>query len=275
MKLSPGIFAAALASGALAAPGSTLAERMEQRGMSHLTKPKQQAGDSTDASTQFRQAANVQYSQNWAGLVREKPPPEGPYTAVTATFTIPTSTPVPVEGESSGPDAGSIWVGIDGDTYNKAILQTGVDFYSDIDHPNHAWFEWYPAYATNFENIDINEGQTIVASVRSNSPSEGVAIIENRSTGQSVTKTVTAPSSDATLAGENADWIVEAFQSGGNQVVMADFGELKFTGVEADAGGAKYGTKDAEIIAMKQNDKVLTETEITSDSEFKVKYLNN
>ncbi|KAB8262504.1 peptidase A4 family-domain-containing protein [Aspergillus pseudonomiae] len=269
MKPTHAYLTAALISGALAAPGSTLAQRMRHRSLDHLTLPLQDQGSSTDSEARVA-GASVQYSNNWSGVVREQAPPEGPYTAVTATFTIPTSTAV---ANQNGVQAGSVWVGIDGDTYPGAILQAGVDFYSDPNQQNHAWFEWYPAYATNFPNIDVNEGDTIVSTVRSTSPSEGIAIIENKSTGQKVSQTVTAPAPTATLVGQNAEWIVEDFQSGDSMVVMANFGEVKFSGAQAEAGKAVYGLDGGAIVELKQNDKVLTQTEVTGNNDMTVRFI--
>ncbi|KAF7591031.1 hypothetical protein BBP40_002049 [Aspergillus hancockii] len=271
MKLTHEVIAATIVGSALAAPGSTLAERTRHREMIHQTNPFQSVGGTSNGNTGYRKAgAQVQYSNNWAGVVREQPPPEGPYTAVTATFTVPT--PSPISGKA-GPHAGSIWVGIDGDTYSGAILQAGVDFYADHKHPNHAWFEWYPAYATNVPNFEVSPGNTIVTIVRAISPTEGVAIIENHSTGQNVSQTVRAPAPTATLAGQNAEWIMEDFQSGEAMVDLADFGEVKFSGAQAEAGGATLGLKGGDIIELKQINKVLTETEITGDTEMTVKFV--
>ena len=50
---------------------------------------------------------------------------QGTYKSVTATFTVPT--PKEPSG-ASGSHAASAWVGIDGDSCDNAILQTGVDF---------------------------------------------------------------------------------------------------------------------------------------------------
>ncbi|KAE8380355.1 peptidase A4 family-domain-containing protein [Aspergillus bertholletiae] len=260
---------AAIIGGALAAPGRTLAQRMRHRSHDHLTQPLQNEGDGIDSEARMAATA-VQYSNNWAGVVREKPPANGPYTAVTATFTVPTST---AAAGSNGAQAGSVWVGIDGDTYTGAILQAGVDFYTDPSQTNHAWFEWYPAYATNFPNIDVNEGDTIISTVRVTSPSEGVAIIENKSTGQKASQTVTAPAPTATLAGQNAEWIVEDFQSGESMVELANFGEVKFSGAQAEAGGATFGLNGGEVVELQQNNKVLTKTEVTGDKEMTVKFV--
>lgn len=44
--------------------------------------------------------------------------------------------------------AASAWVGIDGDTADNSILQTGVDFYAEGGEVGFdAWYEWYPDYA--------------------------------------------------------------------------------------------------------------------------------
>lgn len=45
---------------------------------------------------------------------------------MTGTFTVPT--PKKPSGGGSGSFAASAWVGIDGDTCQTAILQTGIDF---------------------------------------------------------------------------------------------------------------------------------------------------
>ena len=50
---------------------------------------------------------------------------QGTYKSVTATFTVPT--PKEPSGQS-GEHSASAWVGIDGDSCENAILQTGVDF---------------------------------------------------------------------------------------------------------------------------------------------------
>lgn len=53
---------------------------------------------------------------------------QGTYTAVTGTFVVPTPS-APSGG--SGTYSAAAWVGIDGDTCDNAILQTGVDFTVD------------------------------------------------------------------------------------------------------------------------------------------------
>jgi hypothetical protein len=50
---------------------------------------------------------------------------QGTFKTVTGTFTVPTPKE-PAGG--SGTHSSSAWVGIDGDTCQTAILQTGIDF---------------------------------------------------------------------------------------------------------------------------------------------------
>ncbi|CAI7618926.1 unnamed protein product [Penicillium pancosmium] len=255
------ITTAILAGNALAAPGgSGLAARLEARGvLTRQSLPKIDNSDEVNGVLlkEGSSSAKVQYSKNWAGIVREKPPASDP----TAT------------DDSGDTQAASAWVGIDGDTYTKAILQTGIDAYvSNGDEKSYdAWYEWYPNPAENFQ-IDLSAGDVIVATVESNSPSEGVAIIENKSSGKSVTKTLSAPSTSATLGGQNAEWIVEDFNSGSSMVPLANFGEITFTGAQAKGGDSEYGVNDGSILDIQQNGQVLAHVEVESDTEFTVTY---
>lgn len=268
------ITTAILATGALAAPRSGLAERLEQRGvLSRQSFPPSKVGNSSEENGLLNLEgsgnAKVQYSNNWAGVVRENPPPSATYNAVSATFTVPDPTATDNSGDQQ---AASVWVGIDGDTYTKAILQTGIDSYIQNGEKSYdAWYEWYPQSAENF-NLGLTAGDVIVAKVQSLSPSKGVAVIENKSTGQSVTKTLSAPSTSATLAGQNAEWIVEDFNTGDTQVPFANFGQVVFSGAQATAGDGKYGVNDGEILDIQQNGKLLANVKIDSDTQFTVTY---
>lgn len=267
---------ASLASSVLAvpAPRTGLEGRLRTRSLQRQSHPLAPLPLDTSTKEESRllvsdeNTTHVTYSSNWAGAVREKPPPQGTYSAVSATFRVPE----PTAQGGSGTQAGSAWVGIDGDTYSNAILQTGVDFYVENGQTyNDAWYEWYPDYAYDFD-LDVSTGDTIVAKVEAISPSQGVATIENISTGKKATQTIKAPAATATLAGQNADWIVEDFQSGDSMVDLAGFGEISFWGVQAQGGGSTWGVDDATIVELKQGDQVLTDVEVQSDSAFTVSY---
>lgn len=80
---------------------------------------------------------DVEYSQNWAGAVIVS----SNVTSVTAVITVPS---ISSTGGSSE-QCVSAWVGIDGDTCDTAILQTGIDFCIEDGATTYdPWYEWYP-----------------------------------------------------------------------------------------------------------------------------------
>lgn len=275
MKSSAATLAHVLLLAASAAAGATrghgLAARVAARSeMTRLTHPKLPAVDVDEAEAANR--TNVDYSSNWSGGVLTAPPSGTTFTSVTAQFTVPK--PALPSGATQDSYA-SAWVGIDGDTYTNAILQTGLDFgisaSGDVSYD--AWYEWYPDYAYDFSGIDINSGDVMQVTVTSTSDSAGTAVIDNLTNGQSVTQSLTAPSPTATLGGQNAEWIVEDFDSNGGQVPFANFGTVAFTNASAGtADGGSVGTSDVDLLDISQNGVILTSASVPSDSEIDVKY---
>jgi hypothetical protein len=212
--------------------------------------------------------SHEEYSSNWAGAVLIG----SGYTAVTGQFTVPTPK-VPSGSSSSGTYSASAWVGIDGDTWGNAILQTGVDFTITNGKVSYdAWYEWYPDYAYDFTGIAISAGDVIKVTVTAASKSSGTAVIENVTTGKTVTHTFSSGSTQGALGEVNAEWIVEDFESGGSLVNFANFGTVTFTGAQATDTGSKVGPSGATLIDIKQNSKVLTSSSVTSNS-VKVSYV--
>ncbi|KUL83680.1 hypothetical protein ZTR_07507 [Talaromyces verruculosus] len=251
--------------------GHGLAARVAARGeMTRLTRPKIPAIDVDDVEVANR--TNVDYSSNWSGGVLTAPPSGTTFTSVTAQFTVPEPS---LSSGATQDSYASAWVGIDGDTYTAAILQTGVDFgISTSGQVTYdAWYEWYPDYAYDFSGIDIGTGDDIKVTVTSTSNKAGSAVIENLSNGQSVTQSLTAPASTATLGGQNAEWIVEDFESNGAQVPFADFGKVSFTHAAAGtANGGSVGTSGVDLLDILQNGRILTSASAPSDSEVDVEY---
>jgi hypothetical protein len=171
-----------------------------------------------------------------------------------------------------------MWVGIDGDTYGNAILQAGVDVTvnSDGSQSYDSWYEWYPADAQDFstDQFSFSAGDVISISITSSDSSDGTAVLTNESTGQSVTQQVSAPDSSSNLGGQNAEWIVEDFESGGSLVPFADFGTVVFSNCVAGASdGSSSGTDGATIIEIEDtNGNVLTDVSTPSSSEVQVVY---
>ncbi|KAI0150139.1 peptidase A4 family-domain-containing protein [Hypoxylon sp. NC0597] len=253
----------------LGAPGTAIrrqraadriAERRLSRGSNTLQRVDTELGVASKNGT-----AHVEYSSNWAGAVLIG----SGYRTVTGTFVVPTPK-TPSGGSSSTTYSASAWVGIDGDTCQTAILQTGVDFTvrgSTVSFD--AWYEWYPQYgrAYDFSGIPIKAGDTITVTVTASSTSAGTATIENVTTGKTVSHSFSGES-DA-LCETNAEWIVEDYSSGGSLVSFADFGTVQFTGASVNGG---TGVSGATIIDIEQSGRVLTDCSTSGSSTVVCEY---
>lgn len=266
MKFSTAVITQALLAVSTLAVPHGLSKRVSQRTARRSTHPNIPApGDA-----QGTQGSDVSYSSNWSGAVLTSPPSGSTFTSVSAEFTVPS--PKAVGGKAG---AASAWVGIDGDTYQNAILQTGVDFNVDASGAvsYDAWYEWYPNPATDFSGISFKAGDNVAISVVASSTTAGVATIHNLSNGQSVSTNMTAPSSSAALGGQNAEWILEDFESGGSLVSFCNFGTVTFTDASAGlASGSSVGTDGATIMDIRQNNQVLTSASTPSSSEVTITY---
>ncbi|TAQ84337.1 hypothetical protein B7494_g7340 [Chlorociboria aeruginascens] len=201
--------------------------------------------------------SKVEYSSNWSGVVLTAPPSGSTFNSVSAQFVVPTP---------SGTGSAAAWVGIDGDTYQNAILQTGVDFTvgSGGAKSYDAWYEWYPDYSHDFSGITIHAGDTILATVRSSSATAGVATIENLTTGVTVTKSLT---SSSRLGGQNAEWIVEDYEENGSEVQLTNFGTVVFSDAVAGySSGGTEGPGSGTVIDLEEGSTVYTSVSGSSSS---------
>ncbi|KAJ7572450.1 aspergillopepsin [Mycena floridula] len=231
-----------LATAAFAIPSSRerLAARVAARA-SRLSNTRQVA----DLSG-LTNVSHAESSSNWAGGVLESS--ANTFKSVTGTFVVPTPT---------GSGAASAWVGIDGDTCQTAILQTGIDFTISGGRVSYdAWFEFFPAFATDFTGITVSAGNSIRLTVTASSLRAGTAKIENLTTGVTVSRAITSTSS---LCESNAEWIVEDFEENGSMVPLANFGTVTFTNAVATTGtGASVTPAGAVVINMVQGSTVAT-----------------
>ncbi|ETS73149.1 hypothetical protein PFICI_15094 [Pestalotiopsis fici W106-1] len=243
------------------------AERAAKRAAERNSNPRLPADDSIIEGLALDNETQVSYSSNWAGAVLIG----SGYKSVTGTFVVPTPS-VPSGGSSRTEYAASAWVGIDGDTATNSILQTGVDFYVEGSTTSFdAWYEWYPDYAYTFSGISISAGDTITVTVTATSTTGGTAVVSNKSTGKSVTHTFSGQTK--ALQELNAEWIVEDFSSGSSLVPFADFGSVTFTNAQATTSSGTVGVTGAEIIDIKQSNKVLTDVSLDSSTQVTVSYI--
>jgi hypothetical protein len=75
----------------------------------------------------------------------------------------------------------------------------------------------------------------------------------------------------AALQELNAEWIVEDFSENSGLVPFANFGTVTFTNAKATTSSGTVGPNGADIIDIRQNNKVLTDASI-SGSTVVVKY---
>ena len=199
---------------------------------------------------------------------------------MTGTFTVPTPSG---EGASSG------WVGIDGDTCQTALLQTGIDFFSSGGEVSYqgmrlpsrvkfhlntcptAWFEWIPDYAHNFDDFDISAGDVITLTVVADSTTTGEATIENVTTGQTVNQQL---SSEYALCEQDAEWIVEDYEENGQLVPFDNFGTVTFSSTSASTSSGNVDPAGAVVWDIEQNGQVLTSSSV-SDSGVTISYTGN
>jgi len=238
-----------------------LAERIARRRGGNLARQGRPLLYTTERGS--RGTAHVEYSSNWAGAVYDSYP-TGSFKSVTGTFIVPTPK-VPSGGSKSKTYSASAWVGIDGDTCDSAILQTGLDFSVKGTSVSYdAWYEWYPAYAYDFSGISFSANDSVTLTVTATSKTSGTAVITNNTKNKTVSKNITSSSS---LCEENAEWIVEDYEEGSSLVPLANFGTVTFTGASAGlVAGGSVGPGSATIIDIKQGSTVYTSVSVGSST---------
>ncbi|KAJ7890754.1 acid proteinase [Mycena leptocephala] len=166
-------------------------------------------------------------SSIWAGAGMESP--ANTYKSVTGTLVVPHLQPA-TGGASTGFYGGSAWVGLDGMTCQTSLMATGIDFiYFNETISANAWTEVYPNPGVDL-SMSVNAGDTIKLTVTATSTTTGTAVVENLSSGQSSTVSLTTP---LPLCLENAEWIVQDFQESTFLIPFANFGSITFTDASA------------------------------------------
>lgn len=117
-----------------------------------------------------------------------------------------------------------------------------------------------------FSGFAMKAGDVIEATVNASSTTSGIAILNNLSTGKTVTHTWSSKDTYGTLCGTDAEWIVEDYSENLGLVTFADFGAVSFTGASAVTAAGTIGLDDpgAFIFDMQQESKILTNCSISS-----------
>ena len=260
------VIASALPEGVVLTPRAPRmqARRAQRRGNVRLPAE----GDHEAALNAPTNNTNTDYSSNWAGAVLIG----SGYKSVTATIVVPTPK-TPSGGSSRTQYAASAWVGLDGDTCQSAILQTGVDFYvqgSSVSFD--AWYEWYPDYAYTFSGFSISAGDSITMTAAATSTTAGKVTLVNNTKKKTVTHSFSSES--AALCETNAEWIVEDFEEGSGMVPFANFGTVTFTGASVTTtSGSTIGVSGADIMDIRQNNVVYTSCSTSGSNSVTCSYV--
>ena len=127
-----------------------------------------------------------------------------------------------------------------------------------------AWYEWFPAPATDFTGISFKAGDHVEVTVTATSKTAGKATVTNTSTGKTVSHTF---SKQPALCEEDVEWIVEDFSVGGKLVPFANFGKVEFTDATAHTlAGKTVGPSGATLFDLVANKKVVTKASTGSRS---------
>ncbi|KAF7872447.1 hypothetical protein EAF04_003368 [Stromatinia cepivora] len=202
------------------------------------------------------------YNESWAGAVLTG----AAYTGVSASFPIPKPA-VGTTGETSASYfTASTWVGIDG--YNcDNLWQAGVD--ATIEKSTgtlsyYAWYEWYPADTQVIDLGTLTAEDIISVNITTSSFNEGTVVMENKSTGKSYTKTV---SSNNTLCGISAEWIIEDLSVDSSTEGLANYGSVVFSDTIATTSSKRVTPSASEILDIKTSSNIiLTKTSVTDNS---------
>ncbi|TQV90037.1 hypothetical protein V2A60_009323 [Cordyceps javanica] len=193
-------------------------------------------------SLRSRQSGNV---SPWAGSVQEG----SGWTFVTGTSVVPSV-------YNQGNAGAATWVGIDGESCGRAIIQTGFTNWGN--GAVETWYEWWPNPSYTYRGVSAKAGDTIRMSVWAYGTRSGKVLLENLSTGQSDYRTF--DNMNAELCLTDAEWIVEQFTdtSSGNHVYLANFGTIDITNTQAKGNRGTVGADGGNIVEIYDGNQQMT-----------------
>ena len=139
---------------------------------------------------------------------------------------------------------GGAWVSLkDG----AAIVQAGACWMLTVDDSGSytytwaLWYEWYPA-PTVYLDMAVGTGDVIDVWCEVTSTTPAFCVVSGISTGVENVYQFSAPSSTNAITPNEADWIMEGYDT------LANFGEITFTNCFAVAGTSKLEEKSFSIL---------------------------
>ncbi len=179
-------------------------------------------------------SAGTETSGNWSGAVVYTPQGDS-FKWLEGDFVIP-NVGAPAQGQWF---YSASWIGLDGDGSGD-VCQAGVECEvtqsgTSVTRNIYPWWEWYPLPEVQISNFAVSPGDllTMLLCTPSGAGSTSATLfLTNRTSGQSTSFGFNAPAGTI-LAGNSAEWIVEAPTVNGGQSAIADYGEVFFSVCEA------------------------------------------
>ncbi len=181
---------------------------------------------------------------------------------------------VPEVNPSENITFSGVWVGIGG-YGEETLIQTGTEQeYIDGKAVYYAWYELLPEYVVRINNIHIQPGDTITASIslENENTNTWTITIKDVTRGEQFKKTVVYNSSRL-----SAEWVVERPKVNGTVSTLADFGSVTFTECEATLDsftGAIGNFSYAQLVMQEENTALVSVSSLDGgESGFTVSYL--
>ncbi|KAJ4417076.1 hypothetical protein N0V85_002012 [Neurospora sp. IMI 360204] len=188
------------------------------------------------------------YGPSWCGASQQLASPEQ-LSSVYGVFSVPN---LKLRAGLSAPQNAAAWVGVDGGSCNRALLQAGVTtlIASNGQQITETWWEWWPSAAYSIPSIPTAPGDWMAVNITITSPTSAVIKIVNTQRGYTMSINATT---GATLCRTDAAWIVEDYYDGAGGINMASFNDVWFEYTAATTvGGTKLGV-DGGIFWNMQN----------------------
>jgi hypothetical protein len=222
-----------------------------------------------------RASDGTQTSTNWSGAVVNAPSGQS-FKWIEGDWVVP-NVDAPTQNQWY---YSASWIGIDGDG-SPDVFQAGVECEvfqtgSSVTRNIYPWWEWYPTPEVQITNLAINPGDMVtmvLCSAQGQGSTTGTVFFTNHTSGATTSVTLTAPSG-TTLAGNCAEWIVEAPTVGGSQSAIADYGEVFFSVCEAVTNsGVTVNGGTGNNINMTAGGSVVSQSNLVSPTIVQCQYV--
>ena len=181
-------------------------------------------------------------TSNWAGYAAES----GTFTSVTGSWIVPTV------NESGDTSADAAWIGIGGISSDD-LIQVGTQniVTPDGQVQSSAFYELLPDTSQPLNEININPGDSISASINEVSSGQWTISLVDNTNGQSFNQNVEYNSSLS-----SAEWIEEDPSDGTSEIPFDNFGSINFSGALTTMNGKteNLNGSNAKAITMVNSD---------------------